>query len=109
MLHRAETLCLHVARTLAAAGLITLIGFAIVTLLDGLFRSVADSPIVAVGDVGGYVVAASVAACFPLAQLQRANITIELAGMALGPRSAHVLRAAASVAVLIVLAAMTRR
>jgi hypothetical protein len=89
MLNRAETLCLHAARALAAMGLITLIGFAVATLLDGLLRSLADRPIIAVGDVGSYVVAASVAACFPLAHLQRANITIELAGMALGPRVAH--------------------
>ncbi len=109
MLRRAEALCFRLARLLAAAGLMLLIGFAAATLLDGLLRSLANRPIDAVGDLGSLVVAAAVSACFPLAQLQRANITIELAGLALGPRAGQALRAFAAILVTIAMTAMARQ
>ena len=109
MLRRVDAACLRAAYVLAATGLCVLIAFAAATLVDGLSRSLADRPVEAVGDVGPYVVAAAVAACFPLAQLQRANITIELAGMVAGPRAARILRAFAAVVVAVVMLAMTRQ
>ncbi len=90
------------AQTLAAIGLVALILFAFATCADGLLRSMANQPITAVGDVGTYVVAAAVAACFPLAQLQRANITIEM----FGGRAPRIF---ATLLVLIAIAAMTRQ
>jgi TRAP-type C4-dicarboxylate transport system permease small subunit len=108
-LARAETLCLQAASILAAAGLTVLIGFAATTLLDGSLRSLANHPIEVVGDVGSYLVAAAISACFPLAQLQRANITIEFAGLVLGDRIARALRAFAAVVVAVVMTAMARQ
>jgi TRAP-type C4-dicarboxylate transport system permease small subunit len=105
----AEQLCRRVAQVLAALGLTALILFAVATVLDGLLRFFDGEPIVLVGDAGSLLVAAAVASCFPLAQLQRANITIDLAGMALGPRMARALRTAAGIVVLIALAAMARQ
>ena len=105
MLRAAERLCSRAASVLAAVGLTVLILFAAATLLDGLLRSLFGAPITAVGDVGTFVVAAAVSACFPLAQLQRANITIELLGVAAGPRMTQRLRAFSAVVVLVVLAA----
>jgi TRAP-type C4-dicarboxylate transport system permease small subunit len=55
------------------------------------------------------VVAAAVAACFPLAQLQRANITIELVGFVVPATLMRVLRVLAGLLVLAALLAMTRQ
>lgn len=109
MLRAAEALCTRLARLLAVCGLLVLIGFAAATLLDGVLRSLANRPITLVGDAGSYVVAAAMAACFPLALLQRANITIEIAGLALGRRAAQMLRAAAALLVALTMAAMARQ
>lgn len=109
MLRRADAFCLRVATNLAVAGLSVLVAFAVATLLDGLARSLLDRPIEAVADVGDYVAAAAVSACFPLAQMRRANITIELAGMALGARAARLLRALAAILVGVVMLAMSRQ
>jgi TRAP-type C4-dicarboxylate transport system permease small subunit len=87
-------------------GLTVLIVFAAATLLDGTLRSLADHPTELVGDVGSYLVAAAVSACFPLAHLQRSNIKIELAGLVLGHRGVQVLRAFAAILVMVVIAAM---
>lgn len=105
----AERVCFAVATGLACAGLSVLVLFAAVTLLDGMMRFFLSRPIEAVGDLGAVVVASAMAACFPLAQLQRANITIEILGMALGGRAVHALRAFGAVLVAVVLAGMTRQ
>jgi TRAP-type C4-dicarboxylate transport system permease small subunit len=97
-----QTFTLKTSKLLAAMGLIVLIIFAFATCADGLLRSLANQPITAVGDVGTYIVAAAVAACFPLAQLQRANITIEMF-------HARPLRVCSATLVLIAIAAMARQ
>jgi len=109
MLARAEVAALRAAQVLAVLGLLVLIGFAGATLLDGLLRSVANHPIELVDDIGSYVVAGAVAACFPLAQLRHANITIEILGIALGPRVRQALRAFAAVLVAATMVAIARQ
>jgi TRAP-type C4-dicarboxylate transport system permease small subunit len=109
VLHRAEVWAQTLARLLAGLGLALLICFAVATLVDGLMRSLADRPIDAVADVAGYVVAVAVAACFPLAHLRRANITIEIAGMAFGPHVAQWLRGLAALLVTLCMVAIARQ
>ena len=58
---------------------------------------------------GSYVVACAVAACFPLAQLRHANITIEIVGIAAGPRMRQGLRAFAAILVAVTMVAMARQ
>lgn len=81
-----EAAAFALARTLAAFGLLMLIGYAAMTLLDGLMRSLANRPIELVRDLDGVVVAAAMSCCFPLAYQMRSNICIKFAGMALGRR-----------------------
>ncbi len=106
---RLDRLSHRLAETLAIIGLTVLIGFAAATVLDGLSRSLLSSPIMIVGDIGAYVIAAAIAACMPLAQLQRANITIDLVGAAIGPRGARALHAVAAILVSIVMIAIARQ
>ena len=75
------------ARVLASAGLVALIVFACATLLDGVLRGFFNSPIEAVGDVGPVAVAVCMAACFPLAVLEKSNIRIKLLSTWLSDRA----------------------
>jgi TRAP-type transport system small permease protein len=106
---RIESAALAAARALAVLGLLILLGFAVMTLADGLLRSVADSPIEAVRDLGGVVVAVGVSCCFPLAFLQRSNITIKFAEVFLGRRVGRTLDALAAVLVTVAAALMARQ
>ena len=108
-LRRLERACVRGANLLACAGLSVLIAFAFATLLDGLSRFFLSAPIEAVGDLGSGIVAACVAACFPLAQLQRSNISIEVLGTVLGRRGASILRAFAAILVAVALVAIARQ
>lgn len=76
MLMRIERAAFWVARVLAAAGLLLLLAFAAARLADGLLRWLFGMPITAVRDLDGLVAAVSVACCFPIALLERSNITI---------------------------------
>lgn len=109
MIARIEATALAAARALAVLGLVILIGYAAMTLLDGLSRSLADSPIEAVRDLGGVVVAVAVSCCFPLAYLQRSNITIEFASLFLGRGIGRALDAAAAILVTIIAVVIARQ
>ena len=69
----------------------------------------ANSPIEAVQDLGGVVVAVAVSCCFPLALLQRSNITIKFAAVFLGPRVGQFLDAAAALLVTLVAILIARQ
>jgi TRAP-type C4-dicarboxylate transport system permease small subunit len=92
----AERWTRRAARLLASVGLLVLIGYAVLTLADGLLRSLADQPIDAVRDLGGLVAAVAVLCCFPLAFLQRSNITIRFAQPWFGVRASRALDAVAA-------------
>jgi TRAP-type C4-dicarboxylate transport system permease small subunit len=98
-----------VAQALAVVGLVLLLTFAVGTLADGLLRRFAGRPIDAVRDLGGLIAAVAVTCCFPIALLQRSNITIKFVGEFVGARAGKVCDAAASVAVGIVLIFMARQ
>ena len=69
------------ARELAAYGLLVLIAYAAMTLLDGLMRSFANRPIELVRDLDSVVIAAAMRCCFPITYQMRSNICIKFAGM----------------------------
>jgi TRAP-type C4-dicarboxylate transport system permease small subunit len=102
MLDRFERTALALARGLAAAGLLILIGFAVMTLADGLSRSLFDTSLEFVGDLGSLAVAVAVAGCVPLAFLQRNHITIKFAGACLGTRGSRILDVVAAILVNVV-------
>lgn len=109
MIARLEGFALAAAQALAVLGLIVLIGYAAMTLADGLLRSLANSPIEAVRDLGGVVVAVAVSCCFPLAYLQRSNITIEFVETFFGARIGRLLDVAAAVLVAIIAIVIARQ
>jgi TRAP-type transport system small permease protein len=99
MLGRLERWAQAATQALAALGLGLLVFYAVMTLTDGTLRSLANSPIDAVRDVGGLICAVAIACCFPLAFLQRANITIRFVGLFFGRRTSQILDAIAAAAV----------
>ena len=109
MLDRLERTALALARGLAAAGLLLLIGFAVMTLTDGLSRWLFDTSLEFVGDLGSLAVATAVAACVPLAFLQRNHITIKFAGACLGASGSRVLDVIAAVLVNVIAALIAWR
>ena len=106
---KVERVATVIAQGCAVIGLVLLIAFAIGTLGDGLLRRFAGRPIEAVRDIGGLVVAIAVVCCFPLALLQRANITIKFVQAFFGARAGSYFDAAASVAIEVVLVLMARQ
>ena len=92
-----EAAAFALARALAAFGLLLLIAYAAMTLLDGLMRSFANQPIEIVRDLDGVVIAAAMSCCFPIAYQMRSNICIKFAGMILGGRAGLILDTFASV------------
>jgi TRAP-type transport system small permease protein len=99
---------LRLSRVLAVVGLSGLLLLAVLTLADGLLRSLANRPIDAVRDLGGVVAAMSVACCLPLALLERSNIVIRFADAVLGRRAGAATDKAAAAFVLVVVFAMAR-
>lgn len=97
-----EAATFALARALAAFGLLMLIVYAAMTLLDGLMRSLADQPIEMVRDLDNVVIAAAMSCCFPLAYQMRSNICIKLGSMALGSRFGQILDAFASVVMTVI-------
>jgi TRAP-type C4-dicarboxylate transport system permease small subunit len=73
------------SRNIAILGVIALLVVASSTLLDVLFRWVANSPIRGLNDINGLAVPVVIAACFPLVVARRHNISIRLLGEAIGP------------------------
>jgi TRAP-type C4-dicarboxylate transport system permease small subunit len=64
------------ARTLSRAGMLLLLAFAALTLLDGASRSLLGRPLDIVRDCGGMVVAVAISCCFSQLVLERGNIVI---------------------------------
>lgn len=99
---KVEVAAYAAARAAAVVGLLILLAYAAMTLADGLSRSVFSQPIELVGDLGSVTVAVAVSCCFPLAYLQRSNITIKFF-------ASRVLDAAAAVVVTVVAGLVARQ
>jgi hypothetical protein len=105
----ADRVLLRLSRLLAVVGLCGLLLLAVMTLLDGLLRSLANHPIDAVRDLGGVVAAVSVACCLPLALLERSNITIRFLGGLFGAGAGAMAERFAALVVLVVVGFMARQ
>lgn len=80
---------LALALALSAAAVLLLV--AIATMLDVLLRWLFKLPIPGLGEISALFTAVVVAACFPMLIAQRGNVTVCLAGAALGKRTARLL------------------
>jgi TRAP-type transport system small permease protein len=105
-LQQLERLALLATRGLSLAGLVALMLLATMTLADGTLRWLANRPIEGVRDVGAAIIAVAVSCCFPAGLMERAHITIRVAGSVLGSRFGLVLDALAAIAVWVVTIAM---
>lgn len=94
------------ARALAVIGLGVLLGFAVMTMADGLLRFFFAHPIDVVRDASSLVAAFSVACCLPVAIVERSNITIRFLPTLFGARTGQVADAAAAFLVEIILILM---
>jgi TRAP-type C4-dicarboxylate transport system permease small subunit len=101
-----ERAALLATRALSLTGLIALMLLAAMTLADGTLRWLASRPIEGVRDVGAAIIAVAVSCCFPAGLMERAHITIRVAGSILGSRVGWILDALAALAVWAVTLAM---
>jgi TRAP-type C4-dicarboxylate transport system permease small subunit len=95
-----------IAKALAGLGLGILLCLACVTMLDGLMRSLMNSPIDIVREIGDLVAAFSVACCLPMSLLKRSNITLRVFKNFGMPRLHRGVEAGANLLVLVIVAAI---
>jgi TRAP-type C4-dicarboxylate transport system permease small subunit len=88
---RIEQAFYALARILSRAGMLLLLAFALLTLLDGASRSLLGRPLDIVRDCGGVVVAVAISCCFPQLVLERGNIVITFIDAVLGRLANHTL------------------
>lgn len=106
LFRRLERAGLAATRALSVAGLIALMVLAVMTLLDGLARWLANQPIEGVRDIGGLAIALAVSCCIPVGLMERSNITIRVAESMAGPMLGKVLDALAALLVAVVMVAL---
>lgn len=70
----------------AVCGLVGMVAFALITIVDVLLRWLFNSPIDGIADTNRLMVAVIVASLFPMALAERRHVTISFLGAALGPR-----------------------
>lgn len=75
------------SRAVALTGLLGLLIIALMTVGEGVVRSVLGIAIMGATDLFSVVLTVALAACFPLVLAQRRSITIRLVGDLLGPRN----------------------
>lgn len=105
MLETLERLALGATRALSVVGLTALMSLAVMTIADGLMRSLANHPIEGVRDLGGLAIALAIACCLPVVMIEKGNITIRLLE-AVSPRLSRTLEMIATALVLCVLVAL---
>jgi TRAP-type C4-dicarboxylate transport system permease small subunit len=74
----ARTIVTAIANGLAVAGLSLLLILAVFTLLDGLLRAVANTPIDLVREIGDMVAAICGTCCLPIVLLHQNNIVLRI-------------------------------
>ena len=105
-LQRLERVGLVATRALSVAGLVGLMVLAVLTLVDGLARWLANQPLDGVRDVGAVAIALAVTCCIPVGLMERGNITIRFIESFAGPAVSRVFDAFAALAVAAVVVAM---
>ncbi|MDR1968113.1 MAG: TRAP transporter small permease subunit [Burkholderiaceae bacterium] len=89
MLAVCERLGRRVANAIAIVGLLALMFLAALTLADGLLRSFFNYPLEGVRDAGALAIAIGVSCCFPIALLERSNITVRFIAHLFGVRASR--------------------
>lgn len=106
LLKRIDDNARRATRWLALIGFAGLFVLAMMTTLDVLMRWLFSAPIHGVNDVSAVVMAVVIASCIPANLAERRNISVEIFGAAVGPRTTRWLNAFASLVVFVVIALM---
>ena len=72
---------------MALVGLVGLVAVALVIIIDVLLRWLFSMPVDGVSEIARLVAAVAIASFFPMALVDRHNISIQFLGAALGPRA----------------------
>jgi len=102
----ARTVVTGLANAVAVAGLSLLLILAVFTLLDGLLRAVANTPIDLVREIGDMVAAICGTCCLPIVLLQRNNIVLRMFNRILPPSGVRVIDTIAALVIEIVMIGM---
>lgn len=94
-----ERLARNASRQLAVTGLVLLLTFAFLSVIDGLARQILKQPIDFVRDLGGLVVAASITLCTPAGLVQNSHISVRLLESILPAKCVVLLDAVAAIAI----------
>jgi TRAP-type C4-dicarboxylate transport system permease small subunit len=89
MLAVCERLGRYLANAVAVVGLTVLMILAVLTLADGLMRSLLNYPLDGVRDAGSLAIAIGISCCFPIALMERSNITMRFITPLFGSRAGH--------------------
>lgn len=102
----ARTIVTGLANAVAVTGLSLLLILAVFTLLDGLLRAVANTPIDLVREIGDMVAAICGACCLPIVLLQQNNIVLRVFDRILPPSGVRVIDTIAALVIEIVMIGM---
>jgi TRAP-type C4-dicarboxylate transport system permease small subunit len=102
----ARTIVTGLANISAVAGLSLLLILAVFTLLDGLSRAIANTPIDLVREIGDMIAAICGACCLPIVLLHRNNIVLRLFDGILPPSGVRGIDTLAALVVEIVMIGM---
>src|SRR5258708_39386620 len=94
------------ANAFAVAGLSLLLILAVFTLLDGLLRAFANTPIDLVREIGDMVAAICGTCCLPIVLLQQNNIVLRIFDRILPPSGVRVIDTIAALVIEIVMIGM---
>jgi len=94
------------ANIFAVGGLSLLLILAVFTLLDGLLRAIANTPIDLVREIGDMVAAVCGTCCLPIVLLHRNNIVLRLFDRILPPLGVRVIDTVAALVIEIVMIGM---
>jgi TRAP-type C4-dicarboxylate transport system permease small subunit len=102
----ARTIVTGLANAIAVAGLSLLLILAVFTLLDGLLRAIANTPIDLVREIGDMVAAICGTCCLPIVLLHQNNIVLRIFDRILPPSGTRVIDTIAALVIEIVMIGM---
>jgi TRAP-type C4-dicarboxylate transport system permease small subunit len=102
----ARTIVTGMANAFAVAGLSLLLILAVFTLLDGLLRAIANTPIDLVREIGDMVAAICGTCCLPIVLLHQNNIVLRIFDRILPPSGVRAIDTTAALVIEIVMIGM---
>jgi TRAP-type C4-dicarboxylate transport system permease small subunit len=102
----ARTIVTGMANAFAVAGLSLLLILAVFTLLDGLLRAIANTPIDLVREIGDMVAAICCMCCLPIVLLHQNNIVLRIFDRILSPSGVRGIDTTAALVIEIVMIGM---